>query len=252
MKRFFASAAAALVLSALFVLDGCSHKAPLIGISSCTDGYNINIGGNYPTAVLKAGGVPVVLPLVKDAATARRLLESVDGLLMTGGEDIDPAYYGEEILNESVEINGPRDTSDLLLIEAARALKKPIMGICRGHQLVNVAFGGSLYQDIPTQIGTEHRQEVPGVPTHNIGLAEGSRLRALLGDVDSVGVNTHHHQSVKAVAPGFVVSARAADGVVEGIEGPGVFCVQFHPEGLMAGGYNSFLPIFEAFVSDCR
>ena len=194
----------------------------------------------------------MVLPLVKDAATARRLMETVDGLLMTGGEDVNPTYYGEEILNESVGINGPRDTSDFLLIEAARALKKPMLGICRGHQIINVAFGGSLYQDIPTQIGTEHRQDVAGVPTHNVGMAEGSRLRALLGSVDSIGVNTHHHQAVKAVAPGFSVSAVAPDGVIEGIEAPGVFCVQFHPEGLLVAGYTDFLPIFEAFVSDCR
>ena len=251
MKRFYAILAAVPGLMAL-ALGGCSPKVPVIGISSCTDGYNVNIGGNYPSAVLKAGGVPVVLPLVGDSATARRLMERVDGLLMTGGEDIDPAYYGEEIIDGSVEINGPRDTSDFLLIEAARALKKPIMGICRGQQIINVAFGGSLYQDIPTQIGTEHRQEVSGIPTQSVGLSEGSRLRKLLGDVDSIEVNTHHHQSVKAVAPGFVVSARAADADVEGIEAPGVFCVQFHPEGLLSGGYDEFLPIFEAFVEDCR
>ena len=251
MKKYF------LFFIALFLLCGCASRkvgnnAPLIGISSCTDGAAISLGGNYANAVFKAGGTPVILPLVKDRASADLLLSRLDGLIMSGGEDLDPSYYGEEVLNESVGINAVRDTSDFLLVQAALDCGKPIMGICRGHQLVNVALGGSLYQDIPAQIGTEHRQRVSGVPAHNVGLAPGSRLRMLLGDVDSVATNTHHHQAVKDPAPGIIVTARTADGVAEAFEGPGVFCVQFHPEALIAAGHDEFLPLFEAFVNDCR
>ena len=244
-----------ILLAATFA--GCarcpaSTDAPLIGISSGTDGYNVSLGGNYPVAVAKAGGIPVVIPVIKDEQAAQMLMSRLDGLILSGGEDVNPAYYGEEVLNASVSFNAVRDTSDFLLIKAAHSQGKPILGICRGHQIVNVAFGGSLYQDIPTQIGTEHRQNVSGIPRHKVGLEPGSRIRSLLGDADSVSTNSHHHQSVKEPAPGFSVTARAADGVVEASEGPGAFCVQFHPEALVADGEESFLAIFTAFIEDCR
>ena len=251
MRKIFA------IISAVVLLAGCAGQtvkrteSPLIGISSGFNGSSASLGDAYVNAVRKAGGVPVVLPLVRDEAQAKALLGRIDGIIMSGGEDVDPEYYGEEILNESVGINAVRDTSDFLLVRAARDCGKPIMGICRGHQLVNVEFGGTLYQDLPTQMEVQHRQDEPSsIPTHKIGLAEGSRIRELLG-VDSLMTNTHHHQAIKDIAPGLKVTARSYDGVVEGCEGPGVFCVQFHPEGLINGGDDTFLPLFKAFVEDC-
>ncbi|MDO5442581.1 MAG: gamma-glutamyl-gamma-aminobutyrate hydrolase family protein [Bacteroidia bacterium] len=245
------------ILSAALLIAACSgqghgNESPVIGISSGFNGSSSTLGNSYVNAVRMAGGVPVILPLVRDEAQAHALMDKIDGLIMSGGEDIAPAYYGEEILNETVGINAVRDTSDFLLIQAARDCAKPIMGICRGHQLINVAFGGTLYQDLPSQLEVIHRQEEPSsVPTHKVGFIKGSRISELVG-TDSLMTNTHHHQAIKDIAPGLKVTARAADGVVEGCEGPGVFCVQFHPEGLINGGDYTFLPLFQAFVDDCR
>ena len=251
MRKIFA------IISAVVLLAGCAGQtvkrteSPLIGISSGFNGSSASLGDAYVNAVRKAGGVPVVLPLVRDKAQAEALLSRIDGLIMSGGEDVAPAYYGEEVLNESVGINAVRDTSDFLLVRAARDCGKPLMGICRGHQLINVAFGGTLYQDLPSQLDVEHRQsESSSVATHKVGFVDGSRIKGLLG-ADSLMTNTHHHQAIKDIAPGLKVTARSYDGVVEGCEGPGVFCVQFHPEGLINGGDDTFLPLFKAFVEDC-
>lgn len=244
----------AIILAALAcLLAACSRNAaPVIGISSGWNGRSSSLGDTYVNAIFRAGGVPVILPLVRDEEQAKALLSRIDGLVLSGGEDIDPAYYKEEVLNGSVEVNAPRDTGDFLLIRAARDCGKPIMGICRGLQLVNVAFGGTLYQDLPSQMEVQHRQDTSSnVPTHMVGFEKGSRIHGLVGP-DSLMTNTHHHQAIKDIAPGLRITARAADGVVEGCEGPGVFCVQFHPEALIKGGDDTFLPLFQAFVNDCR
>lgn len=243
-----------IVLAALVCLTvACDRNVPpVIGISSGWNGKSSSVGETYVHAVRKAGGVPVILPLVRDEEQAKALLARIDGLVMSGGEDIAPEYYGEEIYNETVEVNALRDTSDFLLIQAARDCGKPIMGICRGLQLINVAFGGTLYQDLPSQMEVQHRQDTSSsVPTHMVGFEKGSRIAELVGP-DSLRTNTHHHQAIKDIAPRLKVTARSADGVVEGCEGPGVFCVQFHPEALIMGGDDTFLPLFEAFVEDCR
>lgn len=228
-------------------------EAPVIGISAGFSGTGNSLGQTYVNAVRKAGGVPVILPGVKTKEDADALIASIDGIIFSGGEDVAPAYYGESILNESVGINAPRDTSDFLLVQAARDRQIPIMGICRGEQLLNVAFGGTLWQDLPAQKGVEHRQKQPStVATHKVILEKGSRIRELLADADTISVNTHHHQAVKDIAPGCKVTAWSEDGIVEAWEGPGVFCVQFHPEGLIWGGDDSFLPLFRTLVEMCR
>lgn len=227
--------------------------APLIGITPSFSGTNSSVSQSYVNAVRKAGGVPVILPGVKTKDEADALMASIDGVIFSGGEDVDPARYGEEIWNESVGINFPRDTSDFLMAQAARDRAIPIMGICRGSQLLNVAYGGSLWQDIPSQLGPEHRASYkPGEGVHAIGLEKGSRIREILADADSVWVNTHHHQAVKDIAPGCKVTARSPEGIVEAWEGPGVFCVQFHPEEMIWWGDDTYMPLFEYFVGECR
>ena len=247
-----------ILLSAIILVAGCSgHSAqssqtPLIGVSSGFNGSSASLPETYIYAVRKGGGVPVILPLVREKSQAEALIGKLDGLIMSGGEDIAPAYYGETVLNASVGINAVRDTSDFLLLQTAIDCGKPVLGICRGHQLVNVILGGSLYQDLPTQLGVEHRQkESSAVPTHKVGLIKGTRISGLLSGIDSLMTNTHHHQAVKDVAPGLKVTILSADGVVEGCEGKGVMSVQFHPEALIKGGDDTFLPLFEAFVEDC-
>ena len=235
-----------------FVLVAATARAgkPVIGISPSYSDAKVMANETYLTAVMRAGGVPMVLPVIKDAEMADALISCVDGLLMTGGEDVAPAYYGEDILNETVGINAPRDTTDMLLLAAARKRGLPVLGVCRGEQVANVFYGGSLWQDLPSQVGNEitHRQKEPAnVGTHWVYIEKGSHLHSLM-KVDSIMVNTFHHQAVKRLADGFTVNARAADGVIEGYEKSGILCVQFHPEGFVSKGDDRFMPIFKDFI----
>ena len=241
--------ALAILVFALLALGARAGK-PVIGVSPSYSNAKVMANESYLIAVERAGGVPLVLPMVKDEAMADDLLACVDGLLMTGGEDVAPAYYGEEVFNETVSVNAPRDTTDMLLLAAAKKRGIPVLGVCRGEQVTNIFYGGTLWQDLPSQVGKEvtHRQKEPyDVGTHWVYIERGTRLHSLL-QVDSIMVNTFHHQAVKDLADGFKVSARAADGVVEGYEGPGILCVQFHPEGFVSKGDDRFLPIFKDFI----
>lgn len=229
---------------------GMQAGKPVIGIAPGGTKGTISVKENYIRSIEKAGGIPFILPLVKDKAMAREIVARIDGLLMTGGEDINPAYYREEVLNESVYVNAPRDTSDLLVLAAARKRGIPILGICRGEQIINVFYGGTLYQDIPSQVEDclAHKQTEPAsTGTHTIRIKKSSRLHKLLG-VDTIAVNSFHHQAVKKLAAGFKVSATADDGVIEAYENGKVMCVQFHPEGFVNAGDDRFLPIFSDFV----
>lgn len=243
MKKIF-------VLAALCIAGYVSAPAqtPLIGVSPCGNEKNYNVNSPMFTSVFRAGGVPMMLPMVRSAEEAELLAEKIDGLIMVGGEDINPSYYGETVLNETVEINGFRDTSDFYLINAARKKGIPILGICRGEQILNIACGGSLYQDIPSQLG-EHVAD--SVHHHWIFVEKDTRLHELLG-VDSIIVNSYHHQSVKTPGKGLAISAHAHDGVVEAYEGEEIFAVQFHPEHFVASGDTVFLPIFRDLIDRAR
>ena len=152
-----------LLVVAVALLWACRPSQPLIGIScGRTSSGAASLGTNYTEAVARAGGIPVIFPTVSDPALAAKLLEKVDGVIFSGGPDLDPSHYGETIWNETVSVDTLRDESDLMLMRAALASKKPVMCICRGEQLMNVVLGGSLYQDLPTQVDTLVRpQEMP-------------------------------------------------------------------------------------------
>ena len=249
MKRFLLSIIALTLACGLY---GATRVRPLIGISS---GYSVTSGSSslsssYYKSVEKAGGAPVIIPLVNNMQAAEAVVRALGGLIMSGGEDVDPARYGEAVWNETVGVNSPRDTSDFLLLEAARKLGVPVLGICRGEQIVNVFYGGTLYQDLPSQRPGDfsHKQKEAGnIATHSVSLVDGSILKDILG-VESVGVNTFHHQAVKDIAPGMKINAYGSDGLVEGFEGKNVLCIQFHPEKFIEGGDDTFLPIFTYFV----
>lgn len=260
---------ALLFLTLALVLTGCSKQArPLIGISCGWDEARTSVKNTYIDAVRLAGGIPVLVPLVRDSLLAEDLVGKLDALIMSGGEDIDPLYFGEEHLEELGEVNAPRDTSDVLLIKIALRQGKPLLGICRGEQVINVVLGGTLYQDIPSQIPEselKHRQEEEAaVATQAIRINEGSRLHKIL-EADTLGVNSFHHQAVKDLAPGLVITARTEDGVVEAYEGipdaldlygkplkDRILCVQFHPEAFAQAGDPTFLRIFQDLVSRSR
>lgn len=240
-----------IALSALAV--SCSGGRPVIGISSGSTDGRISIREEYSNAIARAGGIPLVIPMTTDSSLVEACLDAIDGLVMSGGDDIQPEYYGERKLNETVVCDPRCDTSDFMLLGAACRRGMPVLAICRGAQVANVMFGGTLYQDIPSQVGSEisHHQGTikRSTPTHIVYIEQGSRLHDLL-DIDSVAVNSFHHQAVKKIGHGFTVTALSADGITEGFEGNGLFCVQFHPESSVSAGYDTFLPIFAEFVED--
>ena len=217
-------------LLALTVLQAC-RQAPIIGIScGRSESGAATLSANYTNAVFRSGGIPLIFPTVVDSAMASILIHSVDGIIFSGGPDLDPSYYGETVWNETVEVDTLRDVSDLLLMRAALASGKPVMAICRGEQLMNVVLGGTLVQDIPTQVDTMVKHS--GGALHRIGVEKGSVLYELFGQ-DSLTVNSTHHQAVKTPAPGVKVTARADDGIIEAYEyGDQVIAFQFHPEGM--------------------
>ena len=234
-----------------------SPTLPLIGISGThASGGATQVSSTYIESVLRAGGVPVVLPINDNPDVLKKMVASIDALIMTGGEDIDPLkYYSEEALPAQGEIDPERDAFDIALVRLAIERGIPVLGICRGHQVMNVACGGTLYQDIPSQLRSsnvlKHRQQAPSwYGTHRIDLTPNSVLATILGTTTIVS-NTFHHQAVKDVAPGFVVTGRTSDGVVESMEmkgNPRVFSVQFHPEGPTSKGLDDFFPIFTYLV----
>jgi putative glutamine amidotransferase len=212
---------------------------------------------DYRQAVLHVSGEVRLLDPSMSVADA---LTGVDGLLLSGGEDVAPERYGETPHATVTDVDPTRDAFEIALIAEARQRDLPIFAICRGIQILNVACGGSLVQDIPSQLGgpMEHSFTVPPHQpfsrAHEVWIEKDSLLAALLrerlSDADACEVNSRHHQSVKALAPGFKVSATAPDGVIEAIEDPAAtFClgVQWHPENFWRTG--EFRSLFEGFLN---
>ena len=225
-----------------------SHH-PVIGISCSRYSTGLTyLSTAYSDAVVKAGGVALVIPTVGSQAEADAVLEVLDAIVLSGGEDISPAWYGEEVLNATVSIDPVRDYSDSLLASGALSRGMPVLAICRGEQLVNVLLGGSLYQDLPTQVGSDvaHRGAM-----HPIVLERESILYELFGK-DTLIVNSSHHQAVKTPAPGIHITAHSLDGVVEAYEADNVVAVQFHPEVMVKDGEDAFLALFSNLVQRCR
>ena len=253
MKRFYFFFSICVVWFSAFAQP---PKLPVIGISGAhsLDG-STQVKSDYVKAVLRAGGVPIVLPINDNPEVLKKMVASIDAIIMTGGEDIDPLKnYNEDPIPGQEDINPERDAFDIAIIKLSVEQGIPILGICRGHQMLNVAFGGTLYQDLPSQIKTgliKHRQKAPGwYGTHRVIIAENSLLAKILNKTEIV-TNSFHHQAVKDIADGFVVTARTADGVVEAMEMRGnhtIFSVQFHPEAPTANGSEEFLPIFEYLI----
>ena len=210
----------------------------------------------YLQGLEEQGAVPLVLPLSDRPEELDYFLESCDGFLLTGGQDVDPSLYGcppSALCGETCPL---RDRMDRYILTQAVERGKAVLGICRGLQLMNVVYGGTLYQDLPTQCPSPvaHRMEPPyDRASHEVALTEGAPLRALLG-VDHCGVNSYHHQGIDRLAPAFLPMASAPDGIVEGIympEKPFVWAVQWHPEFSYRKDGNS-KKIFAALVQAAR
>ncbi|MCS7061933.1 MAG: gamma-glutamyl-gamma-aminobutyrate hydrolase family protein [Anaerolineae bacterium] len=200
-----------------------------------------SMGKNYVRSLIDAGALPILAPVTLDERELRALYESAGGVMLAGGADVDPALYGELPHEKTHDIDPDRDRAECLLTQWAVADDKPLFGICRGIQTMNVALGGSLIQDIPSQWPTnlQHNGHYEGASRdqelHTVRVASGSRVAHMLGGREQVGVNSFHHQAVKRLAEGFVVTSRAADDIIEAIEMPDkrfVVGVQWHPEEL--------------------
>ena len=210
---------------------------------------------DYVDGVAGAGGVPVVLPPTGEETAAEAVIRSLDGLLLSGGSDLDPGYYGEEPVPELGVTLPERDAFEMTLVGLALRRGMPVFGICRGMQVLNVALGGTLYQDLPSQWGRavlKHRQDTPKwQPTHEVKVEDGSYVAGVMGR-EVVKVNSYHHQGVKDLARGLVATGRSSDGVVEAVEAVDVserwlLGVQWHAEAMRGAGPQQE-SLFEAHV----
>lgn len=235
---------------------------PVIGITTFFDNketrlYN-SLGYSYINSVYNAGGIPMLIPIITDDRCAADYLDMTDGLLLSGGEDISPMLYGENPIKEVNLVSEERDYMEFGLFREALRRDMPVLGICRGIQLINAACGGTLYQDIHVQgtniLGHSPRETWRDALYHPVQIKKDSRLYSIFNS-EHLKVNSFHHQAVRTPAANFRVTAVAPDGIIEGIEDPGksfVVGVQWHPEDLTMK-YPEFLKLFRAFIheSEC-
>lgn len=236
-------------------------KKPFIGISSSLSTIETGnflgrerafVGYDYVEGIVKAGGIPFILPVVENIELAASQMSMMDGLILSGGYDVRPQFYGEEPEKGLEAVNEMRDLHEMQLARLAYQSGKPIFGICRGLQLLNVVFGGTLYQDINFSIpqALQHTQKTkPHVGTHQIDIVNQTLLHQVF-EQEQILTNSYHHQAIKMLAPSFIVNARSKDGIIEGIEKtdrPFILAVQWHPE-LMYAHSEPMFKLFQAFV----
>jgi microsomal dipeptidase-like Zn-dependent dipeptidase/gamma-glutamyl-gamma-aminobutyrate hydrolase PuuD len=230
----------------------------LIGLSvNHKDGLSC-ISNAYVNAVVKAGGTPVLIPLTNDNRVLDPVLSQIDGLILSGGGDIYAPLFNEELHPAVESYDLERDHYDIQLVKRAAAKQMPVLGICRGQQVINVAFGGSLIQDIPSQVPESkinHNQpEARETSTHLVNIVSGSKLHQI-AKTEKLLVNSFHHQSVKVIAPGFEAVAQAEDGIIEAIEsteGQSILGVQWHPENMAVADNDTMLSVFKHVMSEAE
>lgn len=240
------------------------NNKPLIGILTnlltvetgpLTGMERIYVNRDYVQSVLRANATPILLPIIHDMDAMREQIEAVDALILSGGQDVEPHHYQEEPSALLEAVCAERDIYEFAALKAAFEQQKPIFGVCRGLQLINVAFGGSLYQDIPHHFPESqvlHSQKTRrDEASHKVDVAQNSWLSAVLGK-ETLLTNSFHHQGIKKLAPGFQAIAWAEDGIIEGIEksdGGFVVAVQWHPE-MMTEKHEDMHKLFCAFVQE--
>ena len=213
-------------------------------------------GENYLKSIEKAGGIPLIIPITTDSEAIDRFVGMCNGFLIPGGIDVNPITYGEapHPLLQMCDLTYDRFETEL--IQKVSAAGKPMMGICRGIQIINTAFGGTLWQDVSLQDGDimKHQQSEMSHASvsHKVNIEDGTILHSLYGD--GLYTNSYHHQSVKKLGQGLRISARTSDGTVEAIEGTGesfLLAVQWHPECFISLDDNPMLKLFETFIAAC-
>ena len=234
-----------------------NHKdAPVIGITGNFSDGNLTLAPGYYTSILQAGGIPFIIPPFENNDILISLLNQVDALLFTGGADINPLFLHEEPVKDLHNINPYRDRQELLLARLAANRQIPILGICRGMQIMNVALGGTLFQDIHTQMEgkrIKHSQELERTfASHTIQIEEDSLLARIM-KTTTLPVNSFHHQAINQPAPGFRISAIASDGVAEAIESTeykSMIGVQWHPECFILNQDEYMMPLFQWLIQE--
>lgn len=233
---------------------------PRIAVSGVVRGWDgaerTGVNGAYVRALLGAGGVPLILSPLMGASLSGRALDGVDGVLLTGGEDIEPSWYGAQPSPLLSPPSRERDLFELALFAVARQRELPILGVCRGIQLINVALGGTLFQDLPSERpgAVDHRPDgARNARSHRVRLQRGSRAAAALGGT-SVAVNSSHHQAIKELAPDLLATGWTDDDLVEAVESPAsapwLLAVQWHPEEMHADGQAPDRGLFAALVRE--
>lgn len=234
-------------------------KKPIIGITSSHEKENglrnyhrTTVSIDYTKGVIEGGGIPIIIPTTACIEIIKEQLKLIDGLILSGGPDINPICYGEDFKEKMGVISPERDNNEIKILTEFLKTGKPILGICRGHQLLNVYFGGTLYQDL-SYFGKEvlkHRQDVyPELEVHNVIIEKNSILEKIFGN--QVRTNSFHHQAVKDLGKGLRAIARSEDGVIEAIEKDNhKFClgIQWHPEMMVARGNKEMAKIFKLLI----
>lgn len=235
---------------------------PIIGI---TGSLIIDEGGMFPgyerayvnndyiQSVVRSGGIPYIIPLTYEENVIKEQIKNVDAVIFSGGHDINPLLWGEEPSQKLGAILPKRDNFDITIYNYATKMKKPILGICRGLHVINVASGGTMYQDLSLIDGCyiKHNQgHLPNVPTHTVRIKKGTKLFEIFGE--KVITNSFHHLAIKDVAKGFKIAAVSEDGIVEAIEKVGgefILGIQWHPE-MMSQNYNCMQKIFDLLIDE--
>jgi len=230
---------------------------PVIGLSVNISEENSKLHEAYIRSVIDAGGIPILIPATLDSDVLSGIIENIDGLILTGGADVDGRYFGEETLTELTDVDPFRDAYDFLLLRLADDRQIPVLGICRGAQVINIAFGGTIWQDIDSQYPSEAIEHKiltsREKPVHSIEVEKNSVLYSIFGKT-TLSVNSRHHQAIKKSADGFRATAFSSDGIIEAIEGypcKRIIGVQWHPENMASEDDNEDMKsLFNFFVKE--
>ena len=236
--------------------------APLVAVTATVrivDGVErVRLNAAYVRALESAGLIPIIIPPFTEPGATVHVLDAVSGLVLTGGEDVDPTHYGAAAHPQLGPVNCARDVTELALLAAARQRELPTLAICRGVQVVNVGLGGTLVQDLPSQrdaVAAHELDEKRGFRVHGVSVGPASHLAAVVG-AHAIAVNSIHHQAIDRLGASLRVSAHADDGVIEGVESDDprwwMIGVQWHPEELTTTAEPWDRRLFAAFANACR
>lgn len=239
-------------------------KKPIIGITSSLEReadlenyHRTTVSIDYTKSVIAGGGIPIIIPITNDRETIKEQIAMLDGLILSGGADLNPHLYGQDFMPEIHTISPQRDEGEMMILEEFFKTSKPILGICRGHQLLNVFYGGSLFQDLKySKLDVlKHSQDFyPALEVHKVDIIDEDNI-LFKNFGSSILTNSFHHQSVDRLGEGLTLIAKTSDGIVEGFCDKSrkfLYGVQWHPEMMTARGNENMKKIFVDFVESCR